>query len=179
MTLEFKDLLKDEERNKTFPIFAGALWLKEYIEREIIIVEELKQPATVLTFLTDLVLGDYTSKWFDPLVHTTLIAKANNESLQPFLLGKLRLLMLVEEFKPENKNDLLEILSGSIVSERKRNVAPNDSVELAPQLRSALQWNQEYVSEYFSRNHWMLLLLFIVSSYQLLGYDKALLQKKL
>ena len=179
MTLEFKDLLNSEERNKTFPIFAGALWLKEYIDREIIIVEELKQPATVLTFLTDLVLGDYTSKWFDPLIHTTLIAKANNESLQPFLLGKLRLLTLVEEFKPENKDELLEILSGSIISDKTRNVVFNDSLELAPQLRSALQWNQDYVRGYFSRNHWMLLLLFIVSSYQLLGYDKTLLQKQL
>ena len=179
MTLEFENLLKDGERNKTFPIFAGALWLKEYIEREIIIVEELNQPTTVLTFLTDLVLGDYTSKWFDPLIHTTLIAKANNEFLQPFLLGKLRLLTLVEEFKPENKDELLEILSGSIINDRTRNIVINDSLELAPQLRSALQWNQEYVREYFSRNHWMLLLLFIVSSYQLLGYDKTLLQKKL
>ncbi len=179
MTLEFENLLKDGERNKTFPIFAGALWLKEYIEREIIIVEELRQPTTVLTFLTDLVFGDYTSKWFDPLIHTTLIAKANNEFLQPFLLGKLRLLTLVEEFKPENKDELLEILSGSIITDRTRNVVINDSLELAPQLRSALQWNREYVREYFSRNHWMLLLLFIVSSYQLLGYEKTLLQKKL
>ena len=179
MTLEFKDLLKDGERNKTFPIFAGALWLKEYIDREIIIVEELKQPATVLTFLTDLVLGDYTSKWFDPLVHGTLVAKTNNESLQPFLLGKLRLLTLIEDFKPENSEHLLELLSGSIVSDYRGNAAINNSLELAPQLRSALQWNQEYVREYFSRNHWMLLLLFIVSSYQLLGYDKTLLQKQL
>lgn len=178
MTLEFKDLLKDGERNKTFPIFAGALWLKEYIEREIIIVEELKQPATVLTFLTDLVLGDYTSKWYDPLIHASLIAKANNEALQLFLLGKLRLLTLLDEFKPGNKDQLLELLSGSIVNERGNNTFLNNNLELAPQLRSALQWNQDYIREYFSKNHWMLLLLFIVSSYQLLGYDKALLQKR-
>lgn len=147
----------------------AANWFRNEIYRAKVLAnngteEGMLEGKNLLTLLLQFVTGTYVSRFNDPMTHQLLTKMVEGYTFQTFVFTRLNLLGLIPEFSREKSHVLLALLLGTFTT-------PAGTEN--PVFQSA-EPNVKALEIFFKENHWMLLLLFAVASFNLKSFDVEL-----
>lgn len=190
-TNEFKTFnsLMDQP-NFELMVIAGR-WFEKQIEFAQIKVNLIKpednsqeDTKRFLSLILNWSFGNYSLKWFDPQTHSVIVKEiTTNAEAELFIFGRLSFLAASEpRFSPN-----LGIESPCLNFFKNTSISPGIALQdfdirrmdFPTPLAEALRPSWAYLIPLFISNHWLLLLLYCIASYQFLGLDKKFLEKSL
>lgn len=119
--------------------------------------------------------GDYLLRWHLPLTHSVIIKEIeSNPELQRFIFGKLPQISFALYSFSRGKNQeetsfMLDLLLNTYIFPAKNNIF---KISFSPALLETATPDAKYLKEFFFENHWLLVLFFVLFSYQFTGFDQ-------
>ena len=168
----------------------AALWLMGEIESTASSIEVIKkaqgaeesegfkQALNLHSYLLTLTTGFYLDKWAEPNTHQQLLRDCATPHGQVFFFSNMGELASIRSFSVSNAEKLLEILLRRRVIDT-TSICPPSFIDGQTNKPSEafvefMNYDQEYLTEMFKYNHWMLLLFFSLNAFRLLGYDSKM-----
>lgn len=147
----------------------AANWFRNEFQRAMLMSnigdEEAKaEGKKLVTLLGQLVTGNYVARYSDTMTHELLTKMLEGATFQRFIFDRVNLLGLVPEFNRAQGDKLLEQLFGTFSTP----LGTNNPIFISAEP------NIKALSIFFKENHWMLLLLFAIASYNLKSFDLQL-----
>lgn len=154
-----------------------AVWFEKEIRRSMTISESKNEEtaafgASLSKLLIDLATGDHLLRWYEPLSLEVLKGKLiKNEGVH--FIGRLQNLTQIDDLKRENFEKLFELLMGRFITPTFDGININEGDSFA--VLSSMIPNEDNLKKFYRENHWALILMHVLSSYNLLGLDNSLL----
>lgn len=158
-------------------IDTAADWLNKEVYRANLIANSKSESASLMgkslfATLLELITGSVSERFMDPLTHQTLQERMKNPVFQSFIYGRLGKLAMLEEFSRKNNDKLFDMVIHTNVTPW---ILPGESTEGLSQIYEATTPDVDALRLVFKNHHWILLLIFVINSYQLKGFDNNLL----
>ena len=158
-------------------IDTAADWLNKEVYRANLIANNKSESASLMgkslfATLLELITGSVSERFMDPLTHQTLQERMKNPVFQSFIYGRLGKLAMLEEFSRKNNDKLFDMVIHTNVTPW---ILPGESTEGLSQIYEATTPDVDALRLVFKNHHWILLLIFVINSYQLKGFDNNLL----
>lgn len=158
-------------------IDTAANWLNKEVYRANLIANSKSESASLMgkslfATLLELITGSVSERFMDPLTHQTLQERMKNPVFQSFIYGRLGKLAMLEEFSRKNNDKLFDMVIHTNVTPW---ILPGESTEGLSQIYEATTPDVDALRLVFKNHHWILLLIFVINSYQLKGFDNNLL----
>ena len=182
------DLLVEKEKKQLIRKLA-ADWLAKEIDvmkaRASVMAStggDVSEFEETLNTVVSWILGDYVSRWHDPVMHRLIIKEVETRpGVQRFVSGRLPLLATFVEGLERPNEATLGWFEGFHLFPRtdldRMLGAPKGTFPNFPEaLVESVNPDVDYLKVVFGEHHWLVLLLFCVGSFQFMGYDLDLLK---